>query len=299
MAISFMTVRKEPRATVFTHMSSLTKATLYYVFAFGLAVLVALMAGRFGESSRIISMFTPLVAVLLMMLVMTRDGYTREGWKVLGLHRLGLRSWPLAILAPLVVLGCTYGIVWGTGIGYPDWSRLGGAPDAGDLLRILVSIIIGYALAEEIGWRGYLLPHLLPLGRTPAMLLSGLLHGIYHLPLMLMTPFYHASGNRFIVVILFLITMTLAGVAYGYLRLTSGSVWPPTITHNAFNMIWEIFTTATVAGASPLLLEYLAGESGILTIIGLAILAAWLIYRLQRQPEPAPTTSVLASEPLT
>jgi uncharacterized protein len=284
---------------MFTHISSLTKATLYYIFAFGLAVLVAMMAERLGESSRIISMFTPLVAVLLMMLVVTRDGYTREGWKVLGLHRLGLRSWPLAILAPLVVLSWTYGIVWSTGIGHLDWSRLGEAPNAGDLLRLLVSLIIDYALAEEIGWRGYLLPHLLPLGRTRAMLLSGLLHGIYHLPLMLMTPFYHASGNRFIVIVLFLLTMTLAGVAYGYLRLTSGSVWPPTIAHNAFNTIWEIFATATVAGASPLLLEYLAGESGILTIISLAILVAWLIHRLQRQPEPVPTAIVLAGEPLT
>lgn len=28
----------------------------------------------------------------------------------------------------------------------------------------------GIALAEEIGWRGYLLPHLLPLGHTRALL---------------------------------------------------------------------------------------------------------------------------------
>jgi len=97
-------------------------------------------------------------------------------------------------------------------------------------------------VAEEIGWRGYLLPHLLPLGPMRAMLLSGLLHGLWHLPLLLLTPFYHASGNRLLVVGLFLLTLTVAGLLYGYLRLTSGSVWPVALAHGALNTFWIQFS---------------------------------------------------------
>ena len=36
--------------------------------------------------------FTPTVAALIMLLVVTREGYSKEGWKSLGLHRLGLNA---------------------------------------------------------------------------------------------------------------------------------------------------------------------------------------------------------------
>jgi hypothetical protein len=124
------------------------------------------------------------------------------------------------------------------------------------------------------------------------MLLSGLLHGLWHLPLMLLTPFYHADGNRFIVVGLFLLTLTVAGLLYGYLRLTSGSVWSVTLAHGALNTFWGQFSMLTVAASSPLLLEYLSGESGLLTLIGAALLACWLAYRWQRQPEALPDSGL-------
>ncbi|MCC6456016.1 MAG: CPBP family intramembrane metalloprotease [Caldilineaceae bacterium] len=268
---------------MFTQIGSVTKAALYYVVAFALAVVVAMFGERLGDVSRIVSMFTPLAAVLIMLLLVTRDGYRGDGWQNLGVHRLGLSGWPLAILGPVVVLGCTYGFVWLTGIGRIDWSNFGGMPD------LLSSLFIGtlYAMAEEVGWRGYLLPMLLPLGRTRALLLSGFLHGVYHLPLMLMTPYYHGSGNRTIVIFLFLATMTAAGVIYGYLRLTTESTWPAAVAHNVFNTVWYTFASITVAAASPVLLEYLAGESGVLTLIGVVVVAIWLIDRLNRQEQPA------------
>jgi hypothetical protein len=64
---------------MFNQLSSLMKASLYYLSAFGLAFLVAAFGQGLGERSAILSMFTPLAAVLLMLLVVTRDGYTRAG----------------------------------------------------------------------------------------------------------------------------------------------------------------------------------------------------------------------------
>jgi uncharacterized protein len=278
---------------MFKHLSSLMKAAIYYGIALSLILLLALLGQGLGENVLAIAMFTPLAAVLLMQLVVTRDGTTRAGWQILGLHRLGLRTWGLAIVAPFLVMLCTYGIAWSTGIGRIDQTALDGvialAGPLGivlPLFNILRGLILSMflALAEEIGWRGYLLPNLLPLGRTRALLLSGLLQGIWHLPIILLTPFYHGNGDRWIVTVLFLLTLTAAGVFYGYLRLTTNSVWPAALAHGAFNMFWTTFTAITIAAGSADVLEYLAGESGVITLVEVALVAAWLTYRLHRQP---------------
>ena len=213
---------------MFNRLNRLMKASLFYLITFTLAVLLAIFGQGLGKLVLVVTMFTPLVAVLLMLLVVTRDGYTRTGWQTLGLHRLGWQRWGLAVLGPLLVLSCTYAIVWSIGIGRPNWAALGKTLALGGLVSLLLNLIVDMilALGEEIGWRGYLLPHLLPLGRTQALLLSGFGHGLWHLPVMLLTPFYHESGNRLLVAALFVLSTTCGGVFFGYLRLKSGSVWP-------------------------------------------------------------------------
>lgn len=268
---------------MFTKLSGYTKAGIFYGLAVGLAIITATQAARVGaDGAGIMNMATALVAVLLMLLVVTRDGYRKAGWQALGLHRVGFRGWGLAVLGPLLVLGVTYGIVWTTGLGRFVWDTDQGVVDLILNLIINLLIVVILALAEEIGWRGYLLPHLLPLGRNRALLLSGFLHGVWHLPIMLMTPYYHGAGNLWIIIPLFLLTLTTAGLFYGYLRLTSASTWPAAIAHGVFNTFWWQFSALTVAVGSPLVLEYLAGESGLLTLIGTALLAGWLLARWNR-----------------
>jgi uncharacterized protein len=96
---------------------------------------------------------------------------------------------------------------------------------------------------------------------------------------LLLTPYYHTTGNPLIVTALFLATLTLAGVVYGYLRLTTDSAWPAVLAHGAANGFWGTFTALTVV-ASPVTLEYLAGESGVLPLIATAVVASWLLHRL-------------------
>lgn len=290
---------------MFNQLTDSIKVVLYYAIAFGLILLLALFGQGLGGGITAIAMFTPLTAVLLMQWVVTCDGYTRLGWQTLGLNKLGVRTWGMAILAPFLVLLCSYSIAWGIGIGRLDWAALHEAvaldrPDhiLAMLFRVLLGLLIStiLALAEEIGWRGYLLPHLLPLGRTRALLFSGLLQGIWHLPILLLTPFYHESGDRWLVATLFLLSTTVGGVFFGYLRLTSTSVWPAALGHGAFNMFRSTFIAITLAIGSPIALEYWAGESGILTVIAVALVAGCLLYQLNRQTPPTVEKAVLVGE---
>ena len=146
------------------------------------------------------------------------------------------------------------------------------------IFKITSGLAIGtlFALGEEIGWRGYMLPRLLGRGVVPAMLLVGFLHGVWHLPLMLTTDLYHNTGNPLLIVPLFLVTLTLAGVFFGFLRLWTGSVWAVAIAHAAANMAWEVMTEMTQT-KSPLVLEYVGGESGVIMIVGLLVFSFFII----------------------
>ena len=199
------------------------------------------------------------------------------------MHRLGLPSWGLALVGPLVIVGTVYGLVWSTGIARPSLPP--GTTPALVPLDFLIQLGIAsvFALGEEIGFRAYLLPRLLSLGTTRALLLSGLLHGIWHFPLMLLTPLYPILGTWLIIGPVFLLTLTLAGVFYGYLQLTSESVWPATLAHGAINACLNIFLLFTVTD-SPVAVEYLATEKGVVMLAATALTAVWLIFRLRQRP---------------
>jgi uncharacterized protein len=288
---------------MFKHLTDLTKAAAFYGITFALVFAIALLSrgdASSGNLAPLLSMLAPLAAVLLMLLVVTRDGRVQESWRALGLGQSGWRAWGVALLGPALLLLVAYGILWRT-----DYAAL--AVPEGTTLVIVVTAILSafastfvFALTEEIGWRGYLLPRLMPLGTRPAVLVSGLLHGIFHLPLILLTPFYHGAGNKLIVVPLFLASLTLAGAIYGYLRLATGSVWPAAIAHTSLNTAWGILTGLT-AVSSPLAVEYLGGESGVLALLGYAAIAGWCLYRLggrsQRSAETVAPTGPVAATP--
>ena len=268
---------------MFKQLDDLPRALVFYGLAFGLALVVAITGG-----STALYMLTPLVAVVLMMLVVTRDGYSRAGWARLGLHRPGVRAWPAAVLVPLAVMTFAYGTLWATGaLEFRTVAEINGQrlPLALAPLEALATILIAsltLSLGEELGWRGYLLPHLATLGTRRAAVLSGLLHACWHLPLILLTTLYHADGNRLIVLPLFVATVTVAGMFFGYLRLSTNSVWPASLAHSVHNELMNLFPAFAVF-ASPLANEYFAGDSGLLVAIGYATLGGWLLYRLGRK----------------
>src|SRR5215218_4869359 len=103
---------------MFTKLTDTTKAAIFAVLVLCLSVGAALVI-RFlglteGPGMWTLWSFTPTVAALIMLLVVTRDGYSKEGWKSLGLHRLGLNVWWIAFGATLLITVAASAIVWAT-----------------------------------------------------------------------------------------------------------------------------------------------------------------------------------------
>ena len=262
------------------------QVALFYAIAIALSTLCAIAAPWFGEGILFLTMLTPAVAVAVCRVV-SPEG-VRFHWSELGLSRLGLRHWPLALMLPLIVLSPGYLFVWAAGLG--EFTVFGGSTE---MLRVFVSFMLGLvlgatlgALGEEVGWRGYMLPRLVDaLGTGKAGLLSGFLHGFWHVPLILLTPHYHAETPAIIAVPLFLVAVTLSGPIFAHLRLASASIIPVAIMHQAWNGYWESLSELT-ATSEPALVAALAGEAGILTIVMLAAVAFWLNRRCGVSPLP-------------
>lgn len=263
------------------HLSELKKASLFYFIVMALSVALVMffrLAAPRAEIVVVANMLTPMLAAVIMLYVLTSDGYKRKGSFSLGLTRSGWRGWGLALLLPLVVLTITYGLVWLSGAAsFLAPTGEGWLPNLFINLLIELLISIPLCLGEEIGFRGYLLPRLRELGSTKAVVISGFLHGAWHLPLILLTSFYLNEGNRLLTIPLFLMLLTAAGVMYGVLRLTTDSLWPSVILHASFNAFLGVFVTLTAARSA--LTTYILGESGVLTLAVTAGVAFWFLQR--------------------
>ena len=120
-------------------------------------------------------------------------------------------------------------------------------------------LLTPFSLGEEWGWRGYLLPKLLPLGQWPALLISGAIWGIWHAPLIVLGANY--PGHPVLGIFLMTINCTIVGTILGWTRLATGSIWPAVLGHAGFN---------TSVGAA-----YIFGRAGVEYDQAQVTLAGW------------------------
>jgi membrane protease YdiL (CAAX protease family) len=269
---------------MFTNLSDTSKAAIFsvlvMVLAVGAALLIRMQGHVPGPGLWAVWMFTPTMATLIMLLVVTREGYSKEGWKSLGLHRLGLNVLWIAFGVTLLITVAATAIVWATPLASFVIPEGGIVATVIDFLFKVVMFTLTFTLGEEIGWRGYLLPKLLSLGRTPALLLVGLIWAPWHLVLFFLTPFF-PMGNVLIFVPLFVGTIVAASFFFGYLRLYTGSVWPASIGHSVHNAAWDTLGALTATSSPVLVNLYLVGDNGILILVATALGAIWVGYRLR------------------
>lgn len=90
------------------------------------------------------------------------------------------------------------------------------------------------ALGEEVGWRGWLTPQLLPLGVVPTIVITGVIWGGWHTPLLLLGHNYPQLPG-WLSVIFMIVFCTLIGAVLAWLTIRTNSVWPAALGHSTIN----------------------------------------------------------------
>jgi membrane protease YdiL (CAAX protease family) len=271
---------------MFTKLTDANKAAIFSVLVLCMAVGAALLIRFLNISSDpvLFSIWscTPTVATLIMLLVVTRDGYTMDGWKSLGLHRLGLNVWWIAFGLTLLITVAASAVVWATPLASSTWPEGGIIDPIISFFLLFGMTVLWFGLAEEIGMRGYLQPRLMSLGRTRALFLVGLVFATWHMPLIFIAPAQvnFPTGNLLVFFPLFYGTFVAASFFFGYMRIYTGSIWPASIAHAVHNAAWNVLGAFTLITAAPVMVNvYLVGDFGLLIFIGSALGAIWFGHR--------------------
>lgn len=135
-------------------------------------------------------------------------------------------------------------------------------------------------LGEEIGWRGFLFPELKKIfGRTKGVLLGGLIHGVWHFPLMLLVGYEYGKnyiGAPLLGLFAFCIFTVATGIISDYLYEKSNSIWLPALFHGAVN---SAVNPCLLRGSEHAERTIFGPVSiGLVSVIPMALFAAGIIY---------------------
>ncbi|HXO18624.1 MAG TPA: CPBP family intramembrane glutamic endopeptidase, partial [Thermoanaerobaculia bacterium] len=139
---------------------------------------------------------------------------------------------------------------------------------------LLPSIV--FALGEELGWRGFLVPELARMTSfTKTALISGAAWSVYHFPLILFANYNNGTPKGYALLVFTWMVVAVSFVI-AWLRLKSGSLWTAVILHASHNLfIQDIFDPLTKDRG---ITKYVTTEFG----VGLALVysvAAWYCWR--------------------
>ena len=135
-----------------------------------------------------------------------------------------------------------------------------------------------FALGEELGWRGYLLLKLAPLGLDRASLVIGVIWGVWHAPAIFMG--YNYPGEPLLGA-LFMVWFTVGwSVIFTWLRQVTRSVLAAAFGHGLLNAVAGL-PLLLLLDADPLIRAPL-GLTGLVPLTLLALFAYWLLRRRDR-----------------
>jgi membrane protease YdiL (CAAX protease family) len=304
------------RGPVFPVRTPWAAVATFIVIAYALAWLVQLPVWLSGEGMAhpqfgILTtgmMLTPAIAAIVVVRFVARPpniprllGLTplRPAGRTIGLAVLAWLGFPILAFCALL-LGQAMGLLrldLTEFSGALEWLQIygGEVPEAGlgylVLVQLLVIPVTGLtasisAFGEELGWRGWLLPNLRPLGTWPALLITGVVWGAWHAPVILLG--YNYGRTDILGVLMMIGWCLLLGTLLGWLRLRSASLWPAVLGHGAINGANGLAILLEAGQGPEALFGSILGWSGWMVLAAtIAILA--LAGQFGKQPQPGLT----------
>jgi membrane protease YdiL (CAAX protease family) len=212
-----------------------------------------------------------------------------------GLHPNFRRYWKYYLFGgyalPIIVVGVIVAFAILLGISQPDFtlrrSLAALIPNAHLVLPpitprlwlilifqiMIIAVPLGTIVAwgEEFGWRGYLQVRLFATRPFLAAIVTGVIWGVWHYPLILFG--YEHYENVWLGLLVFPVCTVMLSIIFGWLRLKTNSVWASCLAHGATNAIGLSITLLLFLGAPHFMyVSYL----GILSWVPLGAICAWI-----------------------
>jgi uncharacterized protein len=252
-----------------------------------------------------LAMWGPGIAAIVTTLFVDKQSFKTLRLNTLGPKRFYLWAWVLPPVLTLVTLGFTILIRSGDFDSQMTMMReaLKQVPSTAGLppVEILVAIQLAFAiilapfinilfaLGEELGWRGFLLPKLMPLGQWKAMLLSGVIWGFWHAPTTLLHG-YNFPLHPYLGVLVMIFGCTLLGTILSWLYLSTRSPWVTALGHGAVNAAPGLALYFLKPGFDTALGGSILGLAGWLAM---SVFIAWLVLT-KRLPVPIAEETLVA-----
>ncbi|WP_051693781.1 CPBP family intramembrane glutamic endopeptidase [Desulfohalovibrio reitneri] len=272
-----------------------TGVGVYLLLTFGIAWGVwEALAGQGwspGESQFITQVlygaFAPAVAALAVRILVTKEYFgdaglaprIRQGWK----HYLFAWLFPLPAALLVLVLAKYLGaaevdltfeaglarLAEASGRSASALGESGFFPVIGSCLTAALPAVF-ILFGEEFGWRGYLQRRIFPGSPLAAAVVTGVVWSAWHLPLNLRGynfPEYPVLGMA-----VFTVSLIFLSIIFGWLRRSSGSIWPVCLAHASCNAVGgSLVSLGVIQGFTPA-----AAFLGMLGWLPLGGLAAWV-----------------------
>jgi membrane protease YdiL (CAAX protease family) len=254
----------------------------------------------------ILGMWGPGIAAIVTTLFIAKRPFSDLRLNKLGKFRFYLIAWFLPPL--LAALTVALSVLIGTGVLDANFTTMKQIADraamSGQSIPVNVLIIsqfaqglllgpiinIVFTMGEELGWRGFLLPVLLPIGQWKAILFSGLIWGFWHAPVI--AQGHNFPGHPFWGIVVMILGCVLLGAIFSWLYLKTRSPWSAAIAHGSVNAWGGLPLVFLLPG-----FDALYGGI-ILSLTGCIVLAAFvgflvLIKQLPvKMPEESPAITV-------
>jgi len=282
-------VQKNIRNTLETHPKIQWKYVgIFLSISFGLAWPVVCVIDYIWLNDKIImfishaiAMLTPGIACLVVKKIILKQNISRNNFAV-------------GPVTPYFIIIGSCALLWGI----PQiidilWGKARLADSSNSTILWTIIAVVVYlvpAFGEELGWRGFLLPELLPLGTRKALIIHGAIWGAWHWPLLFVRTIHTLMNSKseaqdliksllfqtFVGMIAMVLISAMLGAIFGYVMLRYHSLLLVTVLHAYYDYFRDMLRIWFKPGQ---LIQVVM----ILPICSIVILGVILLLRCKKQ----------------